>query len=90
MLYIQTIQTIQCNIGDILLICMILEKIKTELRVLEPFMTCYEHEHRLENRCVLRLISNMNFLSLVVLGRRGCREKKIQPAISMQLLGQFR
>ena len=30
----------------------------------------------LENRCVLRHISNMNFLSWAVLGSRGCREKK--------------
>ena len=31
--------------------------------------------HRLENRCVLRHISVMNFQSLAVLGSRGCREK---------------
>ena len=31
-------------------------------------------------------ISNMNFHSWAVLGSRGCREKKIQTAISMQLL----
>ena len=42
--------------------------------------------HRLENRCVLKHISNMNFQSWVVLGSQGCREKKIQTAISMQLL----
>ena len=40
----------------------------------------------LENRCVLRHISNMNFLSWAVLGSQGCIEKKIQTAISMQLL----
>ena len=31
--------------------------------------------HRLENRCVLRHISNMNFHSWAVLGSRGCRER---------------
>ena len=44
------------------------------------------YNHRLENRCVLRHISNMNFHSWAVLGSWGCREKKIQTAISMQLL----
>ena len=33
------------------------------------------HKHRLENRCVLRLISNMNFHSWAVLGSQGFREK---------------
>ena len=37
----------------------------------------------LENRCVLRHISNMNFHSWAVLGNWGCRGKKIQTAISM-------
>jgi hypothetical protein len=35
-----------------------------------------EQYHRLENRCVLRHISNMNFLSWAVFGVQGCREKK--------------
>ena len=42
--------------------------------------------HRLEKRCVLRHISNMNFHPWAVLGSQGCREKNIQTAISMLLL----
>ena len=42
--------------------------------------------HRLDDRCVLRHISNMNFLSWAVLGSRGYKEKRIQTAISLQLL----
>ena len=44
------------------------------------------YNHRLENRCVLKHNSNMNFHSWAVLGYQGCREKKIQTAISMLLL----
>ena len=40
------------------------------------------YNHRLENRCVLKHNSNMNFHSWAVLGYQGCREKKIQTAIS--------
>ena len=41
--------------------------------------------HRLENRCVLRHISDV-YLSWAVLGGQGCREKKFQTAISQRLL----
>ena len=55
-----------------------------------PSMTAQKEgllNHRLENRSVLRNISNMNFLFWAVLGSRGLqREKKVQTAISMQLL----
>ena len=53
------------------------------IKSFEHFRVCY---HRLENKCVLRHIYNMNFHSWVVLGSQGCREKKIQTAISMLLL----
>ena len=43
-------------------------------------------DHILENICVLRHIFNMNFQSWTVLGSQGCKEKKIQTAISMLLL----
>ena len=42
--------------------------------------------HKLENRCVLRQISNIYFHSWVALGSRGYREKKIQIVISMLFL----
>ena len=35
-----------------------------------------DYIHRLENRCVLRHISNMKIQSWTVLGSQGCREKK--------------
>ena len=42
--------------------------------------------HRVVDRDILSHISNMNFQFWAVLGSRGCREKKIQTAISMILL----
>ena len=45
--------------------------------------------HRLENRCVLRHISNMNFLYWAVLSSRGCREKKSKLPYVCKFCGQF-
>ena len=56
------------------------------IRTLIQTTHCYVTHHRLENRYVLRHISNMNFHSWAVLYSRGCKEKKIQTSISMLLL----
>ena len=46
----------------------------------------YVEDHRLENRCVLKHFSNMNFHSWAFLGSRGYREKKILTAVIVLLL----
>ena len=43
---------------------------------------CIGFRHRLENRCVLRHISNMNFQSWTSFGQSGMQRKNIQTAIS--------
>ena len=44
-----------------------------QLRIKKKDKVINSTMHRLENRCVLRHISNMNFQSWAVLGIRGCR-----------------